>query len=95
MSNTKPREILHESKSWVLKSEYSKLKKEVDQLSEYCGEVRYWQNRAEDLSESLKFAAEALEFECGNRCAIGINPCNAREELDQIYAKHPELKCQK
>lgn len=26
---------------------------------------------------------EALEFECGNRCASGINPCNAREVIDR------------
>lgn len=29
----------------------AKLKEENAQLSKYCGEVRYWQNRAEDLSE--------------------------------------------
>lgn len=32
------------------------------------------------LSEANKLA-EALEFECGGRCAEGINPCNAREAL--------------
>lgn len=36
------------------------------------------------LKENLKIAIEALEFECGNRCAIGINPCNAREALEKI-----------
>jgi len=25
----------------------------------------------------------ALEFECGNKCAIGLNPCNAREAIDK------------
>jgi hypothetical protein len=24
---------------------------------------------------------KALEFECGNKCAIGINECNAREAI--------------
>lgn len=34
--------------------EITKLKEENEQLSKYCGEVRYWQNRAEDLSEELE-----------------------------------------
>lgn len=34
--------------------EIAKLKEENAQLSKYCGEVRYWQNRAEDLSEELE-----------------------------------------
>lgn len=34
-----------------MKNEIAKLKEENAQLSKYCGEVRAWQNRAEDLSE--------------------------------------------
>lgn len=37
-----------------LNSEIAKLREENAQLSKYCGEVRYWQNRAEDLSEELE-----------------------------------------
>lgn len=27
--------------------------------------------------------AEALKFECSNKCAIGLNPCKAREALSE------------
>lgn len=37
-----------------MKNEIAKLKEENAQLSKYCGEVRAWQNRAEDLSEELE-----------------------------------------
>ena len=35
------------------------------------------------LEAKLAIAREALEFECGNECAIQ-NPCNAREALEKI-----------
>ena len=38
----------------------------------------------DELKTKLDVAVEALEFECGNRCAIGLNPCNARETLAKI-----------
>jgi len=28
---------------------------------------------------------DALEFECDGTCARGINPCNARETLNEFY----------
>ena len=34
-------------------------------------------------NKNLEIAIEALEFECGNRCAHQ-NPCNAREALTKI-----------
>lgn len=37
----------------------------------------------DELDEKLKVAIEALEFECGNRCA-NQNPCNAREALEKL-----------
>ncbi len=36
----------------------------------------------QSLEARHKKLLEALEFECGNRCAIGINPCNAREAIE-------------
>lgn len=36
-----------------------------------------------DLSAALDVALEALEFECGNRCAEQ-NPCNAKEARARI-----------
>jgi len=38
-------------------------------------------------SELLLLALEALAFECGNRCAIGLNPCNARDTIEQIRTR--------
>lgn len=40
-----------ESANDKIAEKIAKLKEENAQLSKYCGEVRYWQNRAEDLSE--------------------------------------------
>jgi hypothetical protein len=40
------------------------------------------QHMRENPSEEFLALFEALEFECGNRCAVGINPCNAREALE-------------
>jgi hypothetical protein len=37
--------------------------------------------------ERAKVLVEALKFECGNRCAIGINPCNAREALEKYESE--------
>lgn len=36
-----------------------------------------------DHDEIVKKLVEALEFECGNRCAEQ-NPCNAKEALKEI-----------
>lgn len=38
----------------------------------------------DELKAQLEIAKEALEFECGNRCAIGLNPCNARLALEKL-----------
>ena len=35
------------------------------------------------LKEENRILREGLEFECGKRCAIGINPCNARQTLEE------------
>lgn len=35
-------------------------------------------------NELLLKALEALEFECGNRCATGLNQCNARDVIEEI-----------
>jgi hypothetical protein len=43
------------------------------------------ENAARD--KTIVALATALEFECGNKCAEGINPCNAREFL----TKHAEI----
>lgn len=37
-----------------------------------------------ELKAQLEIAKKALKFECGNRCAIGLNPCNARQALDEL-----------
>jgi hypothetical protein len=36
------------------------------------------------LDQEIERLRSALEFECGNRCARGINPCNARQILDEL-----------
>lgn len=41
--------------------------------------------------ERSQVLVEALKFACGNRCAMGINPCFAREALDE-YNKQGEMK---
>lgn len=41
---------------WERDNEITKLKEENAHLSKYCGEVSYWQNRAENLSEELEDA---------------------------------------
>lgn len=41
----------------------------------------YKAGRSEAI-EAAKILVEALEFECGDRCAIGINDCSAREALN-------------
>lgn len=37
-----------------------------------------------------KMLEEALEFECGGRCAEWINPCNAREALAEVQKLRSE-----
>jgi hypothetical protein len=36
-----------------------------------------------ELEKQVAEYEEALQFECGDRCAAGINPCNARTVLDK------------
>lgn len=61
------------------------LHEKADTHDEYCEmfNVGYKFAKTEE-AEKLKVALEALEFECGNRCAQGLNPCNAREAIDKI-----------
>lgn len=44
----------------------------------------YHQDELVKRDKQLEVAKKALEFECGNRCAIGINLCNAREALEEM-----------
>ena len=49
--------------------------------------IEDYQAGVNEMKELLLIAVKALEFECGNRCAIGINPCNARQTLAEIQEK--------
>jgi hypothetical protein len=46
----------------------------------------------DQLYAAAEKLAEALEFECGNRCAEGLNPCNAREALAEYCEKFPKVE---
>lgn len=65
-----------ESANDKIAEKIAKLKEENAQLSKYCGEVRYWQNRAEDLSEENKKLSEHLES------------VNAEIERYKLFAEH-------
>lgn len=67
---------------------------------EYCRVWQGFEKQAFDSGFAIGFDAadahyrpivenliKALEFECGNRCAVGINPCNARETLESVRSK--------
>ena len=41
----------------------------------------------DNLISALGVAVEVLEMYCDNKCAVGINPCAAREALCDIEAK--------
>jgi hypothetical protein len=38
----------------------------------------------EALQKKLEIATEALRSICDNRCAIGLNPCQARIAIEEI-----------
>lgn len=42
------------------------------------------------LEARIKRLREALRFECGNRCHVDHNPCNAREALAADDAERSE-----
>lgn len=42
-----------------------------------------WDSAIAEMKKRNQVLVDALQFACGNRCAQGINPCNAREALDQ------------
>ena len=56
------------------------------ELHEADARVRHFRQGYDLLAPLLEMACEALEFECGNRCAHQ-NLCNARETLEAIKAK--------
>ena len=43
------------------------------------------------LIDIIEVQRDALEFACGNRCAIGLNECNSREALTKTDAMLGEL----
>lgn len=51
--------------------------------SEYIDDIEEYIDQIESLRVKLDLAVEALEFECGNRCAHQ-NPCNAKDALAKI-----------
>ena len=53
------------------------------ELHEADARVRHFKHGHESLAPLLEMACEALQFECGNRCAHQ-NPCNAMEALEAI-----------
>ena len=56
---------------------------DLNGMVDYYDKPKYIEG-AQLLAPLLLEAIEALKFECGGRCAQGINPCNARETLDKI-----------
>jgi hypothetical protein len=43
-------------------------------------------DKLNSVIDAFKIAVDALQFECGNRCAEQ-NPCNAKENIEQIKIK--------
>lgn len=46
--------------------------------------VEYRNERLSPILAALEGCVEALESICGNRCAIGLNPCEARDALETL-----------
>jgi len=42
------------------------------------------QDEITELKRQLEIAKDGLQFECANKCAIGLNQCNARDVLDKL-----------
>jgi hypothetical protein len=98
VENYKQQRNAAEKENEELKAEIEKFKTGINNFKcqncgDYCSPYYPVNLMAEiaSLRESLKLAVEALAFECGNRCAVGLNECNARETLAKIKAKHTEL----
>jgi hypothetical protein len=63
---------------------------------EYVKQVGTWkviqrlEEERDSLRADLKIATDALESICDSKCAIGINPCEAREALEKVKAGKSE-----
>lgn len=69
--------------SWILQPLLKKIEFFESRASQFESTLKETMKVKDELKEKLKIATEALEFECGNRCAHQ-NPCNARESLEKI-----------
>lgn len=74
---------LYQPQVTALKAEVERLKSHLGLLQKCCDQHDLQVSKKAQWQEQASKLAEALEFECGNRCAEQ-NPCNAKQALAEF-----------